>query len=78
MPSSSKWSFPFEFSNQNIIYISHLSHAGYMLHPPHPPWFDHHNNIWWSVQIMNLFIMQSSPASCHLLLLGPNILLIHQ
>jgi len=32
------------------------------------------NNIWWSVQVMMLLIMQSSPASCHFLL-GPNILL---
>jgi hypothetical protein len=22
---------------------------------PHPPWFDHLNNIWWRVQIMEGF-----------------------
>jgi hypothetical protein len=25
----------------------------------HPPWFDHPNNIWWSVSVMKLFIIQS-------------------
>jgi len=29
-PRSSKWPLPFRFSNQNIVYISHLSHALYM------------------------------------------------
>jgi hypothetical protein len=31
-PSSSTWSLPFRFSNQNIIYVSRLSHACYMSH----------------------------------------------
>jgi len=31
-------------------------------------WFDHLNNIWWSIQVMKFFIMQFSPAS----LIGPN------
>jgi hypothetical protein len=38
--------------------------------PSHPPWFDYPNNILWSVQIMRLLIIQSSPASCHSLILG--------
>jgi hypothetical protein len=38
-----------------------------MSHPFHPPWCDHPNNIWLSVQFMKLIIMQSSPASCHFL-----------
>jgi len=41
---SSKRSLPFSFSNQNIVCISHLSHACYMARPSHPPWFDHPNN----------------------------------
>jgi hypothetical protein len=33
-----------------------------MLRPSHPPLFDHRNNALWSVQVMKLLIMQSSPA----------------
>jgi len=39
----------------------------YMPHPSQLPWFDHPNNIWWSVQVMKLLIIQSSPASLHFL-----------
>ena len=35
----------------------------YMPCPPGVSWFDHPNIIWWSVQIMQLFVMQFSPAS---------------
>jgi len=31
MPRSSEWSLPFRFYNQNIMYMSHLSHACYVL-----------------------------------------------
>jgi hypothetical protein len=31
MPKPSKWSLPFKFSDQSYVYISHLSHACYML-----------------------------------------------
>jgi hypothetical protein len=34
-----------------------------MYRPPHPPWFDPLSNIWWSVEVMKLLPMQSSPAS---------------
>jgi hypothetical protein len=40
-----------------------------MPHPSHTPWFDHPNNIWWSIQVMKILIMQSSPASCNFPLL---------
>jgi putative component of membrane protein insertase Oxa1/YidC/SpoIIIJ protein YidD len=33
----------------------------------HPSWFHHPNTISCSVQVMKLFIMQCSPASCHFL-----------
>jgi hypothetical protein len=36
------------------------------------PRLDHPNNFRWSVQVTKLLIMQSSPASCHSSLLGPN------
>jgi hypothetical protein len=38
-----------------------------MPRPSHPPSLDHPNNICWSVQVMKLLIMQSSPASRHFL-----------
>jgi hypothetical protein len=47
--------------DQHFVYISHL------YAPPIPPFF--------SVQVMELLIMQTSPAFHHSLLLGPNILL---
>jgi len=52
-PSSSELSVPFRFSDQNLLYISYLSHACYMLLPSHPPWFDHLNNILWGLQWQN-------------------------
>jgi len=45
-PRSFKWSLPFRSSNQNIVYISHLCHACYMLRPSSPHLFYHPNNIW--------------------------------
>jgi hypothetical protein len=64
----SEWSLSFWFSNQNFLCVSSLSHACYMPRPCHPTWFDHPNNIWWSLQVMKLLIMQPSPASRHFLL----------
>jgi hypothetical protein len=64
-PSSSRWSLLFRFSNQNIVCISHVSHACFMLRPYHPPWLDNFNDNWWSVKVMKLLIMQSSPDSRH-------------
>jgi len=52
---SPEWSFPFKFSDQKFVCISHLSHGCYMHHLSHYPWFDHPNNIWWSVQVMKQF-----------------------
>jgi hypothetical protein len=51
----------------------HITHVCYMSCPSHLPWFDHPNNIWWSIQVMKFLIMQSSPASCHSSILGLNI-----
>jgi len=65
-PRSSEWSLPFRFSDQNIICISYLSHAFCIPRPYHLPWLDHPYTIWWSVHVMKLLIMQSSPAFCHL------------
>jgi hypothetical protein len=35
----------------------------HMPRPPHSPWFDLPNNIWWWVQIMKHPIVQLSPLS---------------
>jgi len=51
MPMSSNWSFPLRFSDQNFVYIFHLSYTCYMPHPSHPPCFDHPNNILRSIQL---------------------------
>jgi hypothetical protein len=61
-PRSSEWSLPRRVSDQDVVYISHLSRACYMPRPSHHPWLDH-LNIWRSVQLTKLLIMQSSPAS---------------
>jgi hypothetical protein len=40
-PRCFAWSLPFRFSDQNVLCISHFSHACYMLRPCHPLWLDH-------------------------------------
>jgi hypothetical protein len=62
-PRSFEWSLPFRFTNQNCVCISHSSRACYISHPSHPPWFDHPNDIWRSVRVMKLLIMQISSLS---------------
>jgi hypothetical protein len=37
-----------------------------MSSPPHPPWFNHPNNIWWRIQAVKFIIMQFSPWSTFL------------
>jgi hypothetical protein len=71
-PRSFEWSFLFRFYDQKFICISYVSYVCYMPRPSHPPWFDHPNNILWSVQIMKL-IMQSSATSHHFVPLRSNI-----
>jgi hypothetical protein len=36
-----------------------------MPYPSHPPWLDHSNYTWRTVQVMKLLIMQLSPSFCH-------------
>jgi hypothetical protein len=69
MPGSSKWSLCFRFSHQNPVSTSPLPHKCYMPCPSHSSRFNHPNNIWWRVQIINLLIMQFSPLPCYLVLL---------
>jgi hypothetical protein len=42
---------------------------------PHHPSSEHPNNIWWRVQTMELIVIQFSPHSYDLSLLGQKILL---
>jgi hypothetical protein len=65
-PTSSEWSLPLEFSDRSFLCISHRFLTCYMPRPSHPPWFEH-PNIWWSLQVMTLIIMQSCPPSRHFL-----------
>jgi hypothetical protein len=58
-------SLPFWFSNQNVVCISYFFNAYYVLCPPN---FSLYHPVLWSVQIMKLDIMQSSPVSCHFIL----------
>jgi hypothetical protein len=66
MPRSSQWSLAFRPSNQNPVNTSPLPHACHMCSPPHPPWFNHPNNIQWRIQVMKLIIV----SLCHYILKG--------
>jgi hypothetical protein len=46
-PQSFKWSLSFGISHQNPVHVSPLSHACHMPRPPHSPWFDMPNDMWW-------------------------------
>jgi len=65
-PRSCKWFLPSGFSTK-ILYKFLISHACYVSRPSQPPRLYHPNNIWWSVQVMELLNYQSSPASHHFL-----------
>jgi hypothetical protein len=60
--------FP-SFFQAKILCFSHLTLACYMTGPCRPPWFYHLSNIWRSLQVTKLLVVQSSPASCHFLCL---------
>jgi len=75
MARSSECTFPYKFSNRNIVCISHLSHACYMPRPFHPL-LDRPNDIQWSVRVIKLLIMPFFQPPSTSYLWGPNILLI--
>jgi len=50
---------PSGFSDQNLVCISHLSHACYMPRPSQLPWLDQNDNIWWHLEIMKLVCINS-------------------
>jgi hypothetical protein len=63
MPRSSQWSLPFGPPNQNPVNTSPLPHAYHMSRPPHPPWFNHPNNIRRRIRALKFIIMQFSQKS---------------
>jgi hypothetical protein len=63
---SSQWSLTFGPLNQNPVNTSPLPHVCYMSRPPHPPSFNHPNNIRWRIQVTKFIIMQFSPWSVFL------------
>ena len=71
-PGSPKWSlslrFPHQNTVQNTVYASLLPHTRYMPRPSHSSRFDHPNNIWWGVQIINTLKPELNPI-CYLLAL---------
>jgi hypothetical protein len=56
-PRSSQWFPTFGSPNQNPVNTSPLPHACYMSCPPHPPSFNHPNNIRWRIQAVKFIIM---------------------
>jgi len=67
----SKWSLSLKFPHQNPPRTSHLPHTCYMPCPPHSSCFDHPNNIWRRVQIIELLFMSSSTLSRYFFPLRP-------
>ena len=65
-PRSSKFLFSIKFPHQNLVCTSSLLLTCYIPCLSHSFWFDRSNNIWWTVQIMKLLIMQSSPLLWYL------------
>ena len=62
--------FPSSLPTKTVYSCLLFPTSGTLLHPSHLSWFDHANNIWWGVQIMNLL-----HSSATLSLLGPSIYL---
>jgi hypothetical protein len=67
-PRPAKWWLSLRFPHQNLVYSSSLTHFCYLSRQSHFSWFDSPYNrpVWWTVQIMKLLIMQSSPLPCYL------------
>jgi hypothetical protein len=76
-PMSFEWSLSFRFSDQNFVWVSLLFCACYKPCLWHFLWFYHPNKFYWSVQVMYLFIMLSSPATNYFLPLRSKYFLQH-
>ena len=62
------------FPHQIPVWTSPIHHACHMPNPPRT-WFEHSNNVWWGVQIMKLFVIQSSPFPSYFVPLRPYVFL---
>jgi hypothetical protein len=69
MPRSSKLSLPFSLTDQNFVWISHLSHACNMACQSHPPWLHHPNYIQWKVPLTTSSSYRTHSSSLHFLAL---------
>ena len=54
------------FQTKTLYVFLFSSHTCHVIRPSHLPSSDHPNNTWWGTQAIELLIMQSSPALCHL------------
>jgi len=72
---SFKWSLQVGLSHEILLCTSPVSHTCHMPRPSHSSWLDPPNNICWGVKIMKLLVTQSSPLSCYLVPVRPNIFL---
>jgi hypothetical protein len=62
--------FPSGFPTTTSFVFICISHSCYMWHPCDLSYF-YHSNVWWTIRILKLLIMQTSPSSCYFLS-GPN------
>jgi hypothetical protein len=67
---SSHWPATPRPSIQKCTHFSSPAHARYTLGPSKRPWVHHSNNIWLTVETVQLLIIQFSPSSDHLIPLG--------
>jgi hypothetical protein len=74
---SPKWWLPFRFLDKYSVCISHPCHACYMFSPSHPRWFNHLNEILWTVGLIlwSSMLWNFLNPSVTSSLLGSNILL---
>ena len=71
VPGSPMWTLSLRFPHQYPEYDTRFPHKRYMPRPSHSSRIYHPNNIWWTVQIIKLLIMQFSPLPCYLVRLRP-------
>jgi len=57
-PCFTKWSGPFRYFHQNVVYISVPSHSRCMFRPSHVHWLNRLNKIWRKIQITKLLIIK--------------------
>jgi len=65
MTRSCKLSPPLRFSYQSCVRISYVPQASLIPFPCHPPLFDDHNNIWRTMQGMDVLLVLFSSVSLY-------------